>query len=160
MLVLLYIPLERYKGFVTSGVLFIYWTVAIVTYIIPVYSKILKRVNIEIDSLYLFLLTLFVMIPVEVKLKLQILQYYWCKTIQHSRWVYLPLHQRCRYKHKGKTKLDQKLRQHYLPSKNRIETMCFWSFSYSDPLMTSIIYPGMTWTSFYTEIMMDSTQPK
>ncbi|XP_061189750.1 multidrug resistance-associated protein 1-like [Saccostrea echinata] len=36
-----YIYMERWKGFVTSGVLFIYWTVAIVINTVPLYHRIL-----------------------------------------------------------------------------------------------------------------------
>ncbi|XP_056008623.1 multidrug resistance-associated protein 1-like isoform X2 [Ostrea edulis] len=37
-----YIHLERWKGFVTSGILFIYWTVAIIINVVPLYNKILN----------------------------------------------------------------------------------------------------------------------
>ena len=44
LLVLLYIELERKKGFITSGVLFIYWVLANLTYVIPFYTGIHKEV--------------------------------------------------------------------------------------------------------------------
>lgn len=43
LLVLVYIFLERQKGFVTSGILFMYWTIANITYIIPFYRKIILK---------------------------------------------------------------------------------------------------------------------
>ncbi|XP_062606443.1 multidrug resistance-associated protein 1-like [Saccostrea cucullata] len=43
LLVLLYIFLERQKGFVTSGVLFMYWTINIITCIIPFYHMIITK---------------------------------------------------------------------------------------------------------------------
>ncbi|XP_063398260.1 multidrug resistance-associated protein 1-like isoform X1 [Mytilus trossulus] len=52
LLVIFYIALERRKGFVTSGVLFIYWTVAILTKIIPFYTKLLKKDKKE-DTIFL-----------------------------------------------------------------------------------------------------------
>ncbi|XP_048752627.2 ATP-binding cassette sub-family C member 3-like isoform X3 [Ostrea edulis] len=37
-----YIHMERWKGFLSSGILFIYWTVAIIISVVPLYNKILK----------------------------------------------------------------------------------------------------------------------
>ncbi|XP_071120825.1 multidrug resistance-associated protein 1-like isoform X2 [Mytilus edulis] len=52
LLVIFYIALERHKGLVTSGVLFIYWTFAILTKIIPFYTKLLKKDKKE-DTIFL-----------------------------------------------------------------------------------------------------------
>nr|AGI21024.1 ATP binding cassette family C protein [Azumapecten farreri] len=41
--VFLFMCLERWKGFVTSGVLFIYWVLVTVTLIIPLYSMIIQK---------------------------------------------------------------------------------------------------------------------
>ena len=45
LLVFLYIELERRKGFITSGVLFVYWVLACLTFIIPFYTEIIKEVS-------------------------------------------------------------------------------------------------------------------
>ncbi|XP_053385666.1 multidrug resistance-associated protein 1-like [Mercenaria mercenaria] len=42
-LVACYIEIERRKGFITSGVLFMYWVLANITYIIPFYRKIIEK---------------------------------------------------------------------------------------------------------------------
>ncbi|XP_048728231.2 multidrug resistance-associated protein 1-like [Ostrea edulis] len=61
LLVLLYIFVERNKGFVTSGVLFIYWTLANLCYIIPFYRKIInkeysnKPANFAVFNVYYFI---------------------------------------------------------------------------------------------------------
>ena len=36
---------ERFKGFITSGILFIFWLLLVLCGIIPFYSKILQRQN-------------------------------------------------------------------------------------------------------------------
>jgi hypothetical protein len=40
-----YIHTERRKGFVTSGILFVYWTVAVIINLVPLYINILKQVS-------------------------------------------------------------------------------------------------------------------
>ena len=45
LLVFIYMELERRKGFITSGVLFIYWLLACLTFIIPFYTEIIKEVS-------------------------------------------------------------------------------------------------------------------
>ncbi|XP_076114149.1 multidrug resistance-associated protein 1-like [Mytilus galloprovincialis] len=42
-LIMIYIAMERQKGLVTSGILFIYWTLSLLSSIIPFYSKIIKK---------------------------------------------------------------------------------------------------------------------
>jgi hypothetical protein len=39
--------LERLQGFVTSGILFIFWCTSLVSSIIPFYTYIIKEVGIE-----------------------------------------------------------------------------------------------------------------
>ncbi|KAK3589166.1 hypothetical protein CHS0354_018871 [Potamilus streckersoni] len=53
-LVIIYIVLEKRKGFITSGVLFIYWALALLTYIIPFYTKIITQYNDELLKVCLF----------------------------------------------------------------------------------------------------------
>ena len=45
MLVILYLEMERRKGFITSGVLFIFWVIVNIIYIIPFYTKLIKEVS-------------------------------------------------------------------------------------------------------------------
>ncbi|XP_063401135.1 multidrug resistance-associated protein 1-like [Mytilus trossulus] len=42
-LIMIFIAMERQKGLVTSGILFIYWTLSLLSSIIPCYSKIIKK---------------------------------------------------------------------------------------------------------------------
>ena len=45
LLVLIYLELERRKGFITSGVLFIFWVIANVIYIVPFYTYLITEVG-------------------------------------------------------------------------------------------------------------------
>ncbi|CAC5382489.1 ABCC1 [Mytilus coruscus] len=57
-LIMIYIAMERQKGLVTSGILFIYWTLSLLSSIIPFYSKIIKKeYETEIFQFVIFLLS-------------------------------------------------------------------------------------------------------
>ncbi|KAL5009943.1 hypothetical protein ScPMuIL_012248 [Solemya velum] len=61
--VMVYIQLERWKGFVTSGVLFLYWTLANIIHIIPTYTKFqLKEYDTDTLGFVIFFMYYFIAI--------------------------------------------------------------------------------------------------
>ncbi|XP_048752639.2 ATP-binding cassette sub-family C member 3-like isoform X2 [Ostrea edulis] len=60
-----YIHMERWKGFVTSGVLFTYWTVAIIINVVPFHNKIIKLEHIRSTWLFTLFCAMYVVLCIQ-----------------------------------------------------------------------------------------------